>query len=103
VKHALALSLLGRLLFVSVTALVGAELVPSQLAMIGRALCGVLWIAGAALLAIDAASKEPVIPHDFAAGFVMTVATFFALAAKLPAHYRKAYQLSQAVKKPGDK
>ncbi len=54
------------------------------------------------LLVIDAASKEPVIPHEFAVGFVMTVVTFFVLAAKLPTHYRKAYQASQALKKPSE-
>ncbi|MGO9775070.1 MAG: hypothetical protein ACLPM3_00600 [Terracidiphilus sp.] len=84
----IALSLLGRLVFVTVVVLVAEELLPSQLGLFGRILCGIAWGLGVVFESIDAASKEPVISHEFAAGFLLTVVTFLLLTAKLPFRYR---------------
>ena len=84
----IALSLLGRLVFVTVVVLVADELMPSQLGLFGRILCGIAWGLGVVFESIDAASKEPVISHEFAAGFLLTVVTFLLLTAKLPFRYR---------------
>jgi len=84
----IALSLLGRLLFVTVVVLVAEELLPSQLGLFGRILCGMAWGLGMIFESIDAASKEPVISHELAAGFLLTVVTFLLLTAKLPFRYR---------------
>jgi hypothetical protein len=84
----IALSLLGRLVFVTVVVLVAEALLPSQLGLFGRILCGIAWGLGVVFESIDAASKEPVISHELAAGFLLTVATFLLLTAKLPFRYR---------------
>jgi len=84
----IALSLLGRLVFVTVVVLVAEELMPSQLGLFGRILCGIAWGLGVVFESIDAASKEPVISHEFAAGFLLTLVTLLLLTAKLPFRYR---------------
>jgi len=84
----IALSLLGRLVFVTVVVPVAQELLPSQLGLFGRILCGIAWGLGVIFESIDAVSKEPVISHEFAAGFLLTVVTFLLLTAKLPFRYR---------------
>ncbi len=84
----IALSLLGRLLFVTVVVLVAQELLPSQLGLFGRILCGIAWGLAVVFESIDAASKEPVISHEFAAGFLLTAVTFLMLTAKLPFRHR---------------
>ena len=61
---------------------------PSQLGLFGRILCGMAWGLGMIFESIDAASKEPVISHELAAGFLLTVVTFLLLTAKLPFRYR---------------
>ena len=68
--------------------LVAEELLPSQLGLFGRILCGIAWGLGVAFESIDAVSKEPVISHEFAAGFLLTLVTFLLLTAKLPFRYR---------------
>jgi len=93
----IALSLLGRLLFVTVVVLVAQELLPSQLGLFGRTLCGIAWGLGVVFESIDAASKKPVISHEFAAGFLLTLVTFLLLTAKLPFRY----QLRHPVQTPG--
>jgi hypothetical protein len=71
-----------------VVVLVAQELLPSQLGLFGRILCGITWGLGVVFESIDAASKEPVISHEFAAGFLLTAVTFLLLTAKLPFRYR---------------